>query len=134
MKVKSVLRRASACALLVCASALASLSAAQGPKVTAVPVEVSATASGEVATVSFKLEVTNGEEAAMTLFSVVFADDATTLLDDIGAGKTVTSPQITRSITRSEMKSANAPLKVTFKFVLNGTQHEVTQNLSIPRK
>ena len=128
----NVLKRWSA--LLLSSGLLLLLSAstahAQQVSVNAVSTEVAV--QGDTLQATFKIEVKNGDEAAVTNLFVFFEDDTYIAIGDVAAGATVVSDPTSRTIDLSTRPpSRSQTLQVTLKFTQDGAQVEKAWTLSL---
>jgi hypothetical protein len=116
---------------LAAALAVALLTSAEARTFKASAVNGAATIADGNAQVTFKIELTNDEQLAMTGVSVVFEDGSEVSLGDVEAGATVTSTEQSRTVAMGESASRTVVMNVTLKYALDGAATEAPWVLSV---
>lgn len=94
-------------------------------------VNASATIHDGLANVSFKIEVANTADSAMTNVFAVFEDGTDVSLGDIDAGATVQSAQQSRTVDIGDSASRSIPIKITLKYSQDGDTIETPTKLAV---
>src|SRR5689334_11334883 len=84
--------------------------------VNASAVEGSATIHDGLAQVSFKIEISNTADSAMTNTFVVFEDGTEVSIGDVAGGSTVQSEQQSRTVDMGDNASRSVSMKATLKY------------------
>jgi len=124
--------RAMLLTLLAVVTLVATSSAHARVAVTAVSSEV--TEQGSIATATFKIQVVNQEDAALTGVRVVFEGGIEVVLGDVAAEATLTSGGQKFMFDTTNMPPTRSfPVPVTVKFAVNGVESEMTAILAMKR-
>lgn len=94
-------------------------------------VEATATIADGLATVNFKVEITNHDASPMTNVVIVFADNTEITVGDIGGEATVTTEQQSRTVDVSQTGTGTVVMNVTLKYAVAGENIETPWILSV---
>jgi len=113
--------------LILCATALG----AADPRVSATLVASSVSVQNGLADATFRIEVKNDDESAMSDVFVVFADNVELAVGDVPAEGSATSGEMTRTFDISESVSKYTPIPVTLKYSVAGVQVETEVTVTL---
>jgi hypothetical protein len=113
--------------LIVCATALHAADA----RVSATLVASSVSVQNGLADATFRIEVKNDEESAMSDVFVVFADNVELAVGNVPAEGSATSGEMTRTFDISESASKYTPIRVTLKYSVDGAQVETPVTVTL---
>ena len=116
--------------VLIAALALSSaVSNADVPRVTATMIASAVSVQNGLADATFRIEIKNDEESALSDLFVVFADNIELAVGAVPAEGSATSGEMTRSFDISESPSKYTPIPVTLKYSVNGVPVEAAVNV-----
>jgi hypothetical protein len=101
------------------------------PRISATLVASSVSVQNGLADATFRIEVKNDEESAMSDVFVVFADNVELAVGNVPAEGTATSGEMTRSFDISESASKYTPIRVTLKYSVDGVQVETEVTVTL---
>jgi hypothetical protein len=130
-KMPSVLRGLALAAAMVIALAG---SIAAHARVDVLAVESQLTESNGLATATFKIQISNHEEAAMTSVRAVFAGGIEVSMNDVAADATVTSGTQKFVFASADLPATkNVPVNITVKYFTDGVEQSIPALLTIRR-
>jgi hypothetical protein len=110
------------------------VSVAADARVDVLAVDSQVTEANGLATATFKIQVANHEEAAMTSVRAVFAGGIEVALSDVAADATVTSAGQKLTFIAADLPATkNVPVSVTVKYLTNGAEQSLTALLTLRR-
>lgn len=115
--------------VVVAAVALSGAGASADARVTATMVTSAVSVQNGIADATFRIEIKNDEDTAMSDVFIVFADNIELAVGSVPAAGTGTSGEMTRSFDISESPSKYTPIPVTLKYSVNGVGVETAVNI-----
>ena len=111
----------------VCVSA----SQASEPRVSATMITSAVSIQNGVADATFRIEVKNDEDAALSDVFVIFADDIQLAVGSVAAAASASSEEMTRSFNVAETPSKYTPIPVTLKYSVDGVAVETAVTVTL---
>lgn len=121
-------------ALAVAMAAAIVTSVAAHARVDVIAVDSALTDSNGLATATFKIQIANHEEAAMTSVRAVFAGGIEVSMNDVAADATVTSGAQKFVFASADLPATkNVPVNITVKYFTDGVEQSLPAMLTIRR-
>jgi hypothetical protein len=103
-------------------------------RIDVIAVESQLTDSNGLATATFKIQISNHEETAMTSVRAVFAGDIEVSMNDVAGDATVTSGGQKLVFASADLPATkNVPVNVTVKYFTDGVEQSMPALLTIRR-